>query len=308
MKKTIALFTLFFMLFAFCVPAGAAGLSGEALHAVRSVPDEVPASAQEWEVLRLANAERMNEGLLPLTMLPALQTATDTRALEIVQSFSHTRPDGTDCFTVLGEVGLSVSAAGENIAAGQQTPAAVMNAWMNSSGHRANILNSGFKHIGVGYTYNSSATYGAYWVQLFCTGWSCSYSAFEILGGIDMSTAVDGLGLAGRFTCGEGYCYMPLTSEMCTGDTTANGVRTVTFSCFGLTASVSCGSSAPLTGDVNGDGEVDISDALLAMRYAMGIAELTPDQLERADVNGGGVDISDALLIMRYAMGLITHF
>ena len=304
MKKAFALLTAFLMLAALCAPAGAARLPGEELTAVRSVPAEVPASAQEWEVLRLVNVERMNEGLAPLTMFAAMQTATDIRALEIVESFSHTRPDGTDCFTVLDEVGVNWSSVGENIAAGQQTPAAVMNSWMNSPGHRANILTAGFRHIGVGYTYSQGSSYGAYWVQLFCTGWGCNYTSFEILGELDMTTSVDALGLAGRFNCGEGYCWMPLTSAMCTGDTTANGVRTVTFSCFGLTASISCG-SALQAGDVNGDGEIDITDALLTMRHAMGIITLTAEQLERADVNGdNGVDISDALLIMRIAMGM----
>ena len=305
MKRSIALFTLFLMLIVFCVPAGASRLPAEELPA-RSVPAEVPASQQEWEVLRIANAERMNEGLLPLTMFAAMQSATDIRALELIELFSHTRPDGTDCFTVFDEVGVNWSSVGENIAAGYQTPAAVMDGWMNSPGHRANILNAGFKHIGVGYTYSQNSDYGAYWVQLFCTGWGCSYSSFEILGEADMSTPVDSLGLAGKFTCGEGPCYMPLTAAMCTGDVTENGVRTLTFTCFGLTASVSFDGGAPLLGDVDGNGTVDISDAVLTMRCAMGLITLTPEQFARANVNGdGSVDISDALLIMRMAMGII---
>lgn len=306
MKKTVALFTALIMCLALCLPAGAAALQTEApCTAVRSVPSEVPASAQEWEVLRLVNIERMNDGSLPLTMFSAIQSATDIRALELLETFSHTRPDGTSCFTVFDEVGISYSTAGENIAAGQQTPAAVMNSWMNSTGHRANILNSAFKHIGVGYTYSQSTQYGAYWVQLFCTGWSCNYTSFEILGEADMTTSVDGLALAGRFTCGEGYCYMPLTSAMCTGDVTANGTRTLTFSCFGLTASISAGSSFQ-AGDVDGDGTVTITDALLAMRSAMGIIELNDDQFSRANIDGDSdVDLSDAVTILRIAMGIV---
>ena len=306
MKRTIALLTVFLMLIALCIPAGAAKLPDEELPSVRSVPAGVPASQQEWDVLRLTNAERMNAGLEPLTMFAAMQTATDIRALELIESFSHTRPDGTDCFTVFDEVGVNWSSVGENIAAGYPTAAAVVEGWMNSPGHRANILNTGFKHIGVGYTYSQNSDYGAYWVQLFCTGWSCHYSAFEILGEPDMSTPVDSLGLAGRFTCGEGDCWLPLTSAMCTGDTTQNGVRTLTFSCFGLTASVSCGGAQQLPGDVNGDGTVNVTDAVLALRRAMGIIELTDEQFLRADVNGdGNVDVTDALTIMRISMGLI---
>lgn len=304
MKRSLAIITALIMCLALCLPAGAAMLQADAPLSVRGVPSEVPASAQEWEVLRLVNIERMNNGLLPLTMFSAMQTATDIRALELLQSFSHTRPDGTSCFTVFDEVGIEWSNVGENIAAGQQTPAAVMNSWMNSSGHRANILSPDFKHIGVGYTYSSGTQYGAYWVQLFCTGFNCHYTSFEILGEADMSTSVDGLELAGRFTCGEGYCYMPLTSAMCVGDSTANGVRTLTFSCFGLTATVSASSSLQL-GDVDGDGTVSISDALLAMRHAMGVISLPADRFERANIDGDGdVDISDAVSILRLAMGI----
>lgn len=305
MKKSIAFLTLFLMLAVFCLPAGAAGGRYEGLD-VRDVPAEVPASMQEWEVLRIVNVERMSEGLLPLTMFLAMQTAADIRALEITQSFSHTRPDGTDCFTVLDEVGVDWCAVGENIAAGQPTPAAVMQSWMNSPGHRANILNSSFTHIGVGYEYRQGTAYGAYWVQVFCRGWDCAYTSFEILGELDQTSAVDGLGLAGKFTCGEGYCYMPLTSAMVTGDVTQNGVRTVTFSCFGLTAAISSYAAPSLPGDVNGSGEVDVADALLTMRYAMGIVDLTPEQILLADVSGNGVvEVSDALIIMRMAMGII---
>jgi len=78
---------------------------------------------------------------------------------------SHTRPNGTSCFTVLSELGVGYSASGENIAAGQKTPQAVMESWMNSSGHKANILNPDFTHIGVGYA--EGGNYGTNWVQLF---------------------------------------------------------------------------------------------------------------------------------------------
>ena len=78
--------------------------------------------------------------------------------------FSHTRPDGRSCFTALTDLGISYGGAGENIAYGQSSPEEVMTAWMNSSGHRANILNSSFTKLGVG-VYKSGNT--IYWVQLF---------------------------------------------------------------------------------------------------------------------------------------------
>ena len=87
------------------------------------------------------------------------------RAQEIAQSFSHTRPDGTNGFTVLKERGIVYVACGENIAKGSITPRRVMEGWMNSAGHRKNILNANFTSIGVGYYLDAAGT--AHWVQLF---------------------------------------------------------------------------------------------------------------------------------------------
>lgn len=118
------------------------------------------------KVLELVNQERAANGLSPLTLDTSLCAAANARAQEITSQFSHTRPDGTNCFTILKDYGISYRAVGENIAAGQTTPAAVMNSWMNSPGHRANILSSSFGKLGVGYV-KTSGGYGHYWVQMF---------------------------------------------------------------------------------------------------------------------------------------------
>lgn len=118
------------------------------------------------QVLALVNAARAEEGLSPLVLDPAICTAATVRAQEIIGTFSHTRPNGTSCFTVLDESGISYMAAGENIAAGQSTPEAVMTAWMDSPGHRANILSSSFRKLGVGFV-ESESGYKYYWTQLF---------------------------------------------------------------------------------------------------------------------------------------------
>lgn len=117
-------------------------------------------------VLELVNEERAKVGLDPLEADSTLDEAADIRVKELVTSFSHTRPNGTDPFTVLDELGYSYSAAGENIAAGQSSPAAVVESWMNSEGHRANILSPDYTKLGVGYC-KASDIYGHYWVQLF---------------------------------------------------------------------------------------------------------------------------------------------
>ena len=93
------------------------------------------------------------------------EAAALVRAKETEQSFSHTRPDGRQFSTALLEQGARFRTAGENIAWGQRTPEQVMQGWMNSSGHRANILNASYTAIGVGYYRNAAGT--NYWTQLF---------------------------------------------------------------------------------------------------------------------------------------------
>jgi len=112
----------------------------------------------------LVNIERVKAGLGELTADAKIAAAAYVRSTEQQQLFSHTRPNGTSCFTALTEQGVSYRGAGENIAFGQRTPEEVMTDWMNSPGHRANILNKNFTKIGVGY-YKVNGT--AYWTQLF---------------------------------------------------------------------------------------------------------------------------------------------
>lgn len=115
-------------------------------------------------VFDLVNKERKANGLGNLTLSDDLCKVADIRAKEIVKSFSHTRPNGTSCFTAFKENGVSYRYAGENIAYGQKTATEVMNGWMNSAGHRANILSKNFGKIGIAcYEYNGRK----YWVQLF---------------------------------------------------------------------------------------------------------------------------------------------
>lgn len=134
-----------------------------------STPDNSQDSTGEHayikEVVRLVNAERAKAGLAPLTINTKVQAAAMVRAKECEQSFSHTRPNGTSFATALKEQGVSYRSAGENIAWGQKTPAEVVTAWMNSAGHRANIMNASFTTIGVGYYENARGT--DYWCQLF---------------------------------------------------------------------------------------------------------------------------------------------
>lgn len=117
------------------------------------------------EVVNLVNEERAKEGLGSLSLDSQVQAASMIRAQELETLFEHNRPNGTPCYTALDEQGVSYTAFAENIAKGQSSPTEVMNSWMNSEGHRTNILTAELTHIGVGYYVSSDGT--AHWVQLF---------------------------------------------------------------------------------------------------------------------------------------------
>lgn len=119
------------------------------------------------QVVTLVNRIRVANGLNKLTTYDKLTEVAQLRAKEIETNYSHTRPDGTKCFTALEDAGIRSATAGENIAKGYSTPEKVVDAWMNSPGHRANILNPSYTMIGVGYVYDEYTTDANYWTQVF---------------------------------------------------------------------------------------------------------------------------------------------
>ncbi|MBQ7090109.1 MAG: S-layer homology domain-containing protein [Clostridia bacterium] len=137
-------------------------------------------SAEEWEVLSLTNQERAKENLKPLSVFDELQSASDLRAIEIETLFSHTRPNGEQCFTALDRYDIVYFSAGENIAAGYRSPADVMDGWMNSEGHRLNILDGDFKHMACGYYVDEDSYYYTHWAQFFVGG--CRTTAVNNVG------------------------------------------------------------------------------------------------------------------------------
>jgi uncharacterized protein YkwD len=127
--------------------------------------------AWEWDVVRLVNQERANNGNLPpLKRDGALDAAAygHSQDMGLNDFFSHTGSDGSSPWDRMEAVGYDSSYAGENIAGGYSSPQRVMQGWMESSGHRANILNSNYREIGVGYYYDSDGSgFGHYWTQNF---------------------------------------------------------------------------------------------------------------------------------------------
>ena len=132
---------------------------------VLTIPElDSAVAAYEAEVIRLVNAERAKQGLKALTANWELSRVARYKSQDMVDSkyFAHTSPTYGTPFQMIKNFGISFRTAGENIAYGQRTPQAVVNAWMNSSGHQANILNASYTQIGVGYVAK-----GNYWTQMF---------------------------------------------------------------------------------------------------------------------------------------------
>ncbi|MES5820066.1 CAP domain-containing protein [Streptomyces sp. RG80] len=136
-----------------------------ALWARPFTPTDLSRTAQE--VVDLTNRERTRHGLSPLTVDPILATAAQAHSADMIARafYSHTSPDGSQPWDRAAAAGSGRRSIGENIACGQRSPAEVVEGWMNSPGHRANILKPAFTHIGIGFAGGGSA--GTYWTQLF---------------------------------------------------------------------------------------------------------------------------------------------
>ncbi|MEW4211784.1 CAP domain-containing protein [Priestia megaterium] len=123
------------------------------------------ASQFEQKVVDLVNQEREKQGLTPLTLNKKLSDVARTKSKDMMDKgyFDHNSPTYGSPFDMMKQFGIEYTTAGENIAKGQQSPEDVMNAWMNSDGHRKNILNPDFTEIGVGYVKGDTT----YWTQQF---------------------------------------------------------------------------------------------------------------------------------------------
>ncbi|TQY21474.1 sporulation protein [Clostridioides difficile] len=124
-------------------------------------------SAYQKEVVDLVNIERAKAGLNPLTLDSSISNVATNKSQDMIDNnyFSHNSPTYGSPFDMLKKFGISYKTAGENIAMGQKTPKEVVNAWMNSEGHRKNIMNPNFSKIGVGVAQKSGGS--IYWTQIF---------------------------------------------------------------------------------------------------------------------------------------------
>lgn len=132
-----------------------------------NIPEASSLKSLETEVARLVNVERANRGLPALTINWELSRVARYKSQDMINKkyFSHDSPTYGSPFVMMESFGIKFTAAAENIAYGQRTPAEVMNAWMNSPGHRSNILSTNVTQIGVGAAKASNGT--LYWTQMF---------------------------------------------------------------------------------------------------------------------------------------------
>lgn len=132
-----------------------------------NIPDLSTVKSIENQVIQLTNQERAKNGLKPLAADWQLSRVARYKSVDMRDKnyFSHTSPTYGSPFNMIQSFGVTYRSAGENIAAGQRTPSEVVQSWMNSPGHRKNILNASYTHIGVGHA--SGGSYGHYWTQMF---------------------------------------------------------------------------------------------------------------------------------------------
>lgn len=281
-----------------------------------------------FEVLELVNQERQAAGLSPLVMNQSLLDTAMQRAAETSAFFSHSRPDGTSCFSA------NPLMIAENIAAGQRTPEDVMNSWMNSSGHKANILSGRAKTIGIGCFEIGGYVY---WVQCFGSGndtascpkpqntqstktislatgefedffsgetYSYSFSLYRDTSLVKASTTVDavlclhnpGFGVV-IFVDNDGVTWSSSSDYVATVDSSGkitghnNGDATITASLGNFSASANItvyGGTESVPGDVNNDGEVTLVDAIEIQKATLALRELTGQARVNADVDADG--------------------
>lgn len=249
------------------------------------------------------NAMRMENGLEPLQTAPLLQEMCQERADELTKSYSHSRVNGDAWYTILTDYGIDTNCfAGENIAAGYDTPEGVVEGWMNSAGHRRNILNTNYEYFAVGVSYyeNDPEYYFYYWDLILLssdTGFEDSYTPLAI--------------------------FMPATTEE-TEQTTTTTLQTTSLTTTTVTSLLSSNLTTTITamitvpktsttlaydynyGDCNTDGVVDLRDAIFLGKYLSGQVAMTRIQLINANCNQIDgtevVDERDAQSIMEFVL------
>lgn len=247
------------------------------------------------------NAMRMENGLEPLQTAPLLQEMCQERADELTKSYSHSRANGDAWYTILTDYGIDTNCfAGENIAAGYDTPEGVVNGWMNSAGHRRNILNTNYEYFAVGISYyeDDPEYYFYYWDLILLssnTGFEDSYIPIAF----SMPTTI-------QTTEPEQTTMLTATTLTNLFSSTSTTTTTTTTVTTTLPKTSTIQTSDYNYGDCNTDGVVDLRDAIFLGKYLSGQVAMTRVQLINANCNQLDgteiVDEKDVQSIMKFVL------
>lgn len=242
--------------------------SGVPQFVVRASAETIDAAAMAEEAAVLFNAFRQENGLDALKTAPILSELSGIRAKELVDCYGHTRPDGADWFTVVEESALDSNCyAAENVAAGYDSPEAVITAWENSPNHRAAMLGENYQYVSIGlhYVEKDPNYYFTYWEMLL----------------ISSETPLEGEYFPGEKTAGG-------TDRVTVTDTSAEG-KNETYQ----------------TGDMDLDGEVSLADAVLLQKLLLKQTNAAEIQRKNGDCYADGIlDSRDVVSLMRFLVGL----
>lgn len=268
-----------------------------------------------YEILDLLNSHREANGRKPVKMDRELLKAAMLRAAECAVYYSHTRPDGTSCFTAFPPVSGKHSFA-ENIAIGYKSPAEVMNGWRNSSGHNTNMLNADYVSVGIGCFKNSDGTWS--WVQCFSAA-KANEEPAKTLGGLQETYSI-----TAAYSCLQGYLYISEgETTLMIGDTTVfslyikNKGYQYTTPKIHFTEALAEDRSlvdviilsdgmAHVTAVNEPGGHIGVG--LASTKYSTGLGNsyfITVKAVEDGDINADGIiNVSDGVIMQRILAGL----
>lgn len=248
------------------------------------------------------NAMRMENGLEPLQTAPLLQEMCQGRADELTKSYSHSRANGDAWYTILTDYGIDTNCfAGENIAAGYDTPEGVVEGWMNSAGHRRNILNTNYEYFAVGVSYyeNDPEYYFYYWDLILLSSDSGFEDAYTPLATVMPETEQTTTTTLQTTSLTTTTVTSLLSSNLTTTTTTTMTMTTIPETSTTLAYDYNYG-------DCNTDGVVDLRDAIFLGKYLSGQVAMTRIQLINANCNQIDgtevVDERDAQSIMEFVL------
>lgn len=261
------------------------------------------------------NEMRIENGISPIPTAPLLQEMCGQRAEELISLYSHSRPNGSPWYTILGEYEIDMNCmAGENIAAGYDTPESVVEGWMNSDGHRKTILNENYDYFAVGVYYkeNDPDYYFYYWDLIFFSSEGSFEQEYIPVTTTETTTTMTETTTETTTTTTETTTETTAATIETTTETTTTTTETTTET-TATTTETTMGTAITITiengiiyGDCNLDAKIDLLDCILLNKYLSEQVGLTRKQMESANCNQvdgtGTIDDADAETLLQFVI------